>query len=104
MRRGLPKGRLIVLLSAMALAMVSWMFSAPPQAAAALAPAQTAWWQVANQSGAPAVPPPPDVNTTKHDLYVHGAGGVGLPGRVPEPPTQPPTAPGGAPALLAIRS
>jgi hypothetical protein len=89
--------RVTALLAAMALATVAWMFSAPPESAAALAPAQTAWWNVANQPGAPAIPPPSDVDLAKHDLYVQGAGGTGL-------PSQPATgnAQGGAQDLAAI--
>jgi hypothetical protein len=88
------------LLAAMALAMVAWTFSAPPEAAAALAPAQTAWWNVANQNSAPPIPPPSDVDTSKHDLYVQGAGGTT--GANPAPISPSGNAQGGAQALAAI--
>jgi len=86
----------------MALATLSWMFSAPPELAAALAPVQTGWWQVANQSGAPPVPVP-DVDASKHDLFVQGAGGSGAPGQVPAAPAPSSNAQGGAQALAAIQ-
>ena len=92
--------RVTGVLVAMAVSTAAWMFSAPPETAAALAPTQTAWWNVGNQAGAPALPPPPDVDTSKHDMYVQGAGGTGT----PAPPAPPPTgnAQGGAQALAAI--
>ena len=100
MTRDLTRGRAGALLGALALATFAWMFSAPPETVAALAPTQTAWWDVANQNGAPAVPPPSDVDTTKHDLYVQGAGGSSGPNPAPIP--QPNNAQGGAQAVAAI--
>ncbi|MDQ6746961.1 MAG: hypothetical protein M3010_02470 [Candidatus Dormibacteraeota bacterium] len=101
MTRSLPTVRVPALLGAMALATIAWMFAMPPEAAAALAPVQTAWWTVANQPGSPKdLPPPPDVHTDKHDLFVEGAGGTGGPLPGPVPPVN--NAQGGAQALAAI--
>jgi hypothetical protein len=100
MTRTFATARVMALLVALAFATLAWMFSAPPDAAAALAPTQTAWWNVANQPGAPPLPPPNDVNTSKHDLYVQGAGGAGGPNPGPVPPQN--NAQGAAQAVAAI--
>ncbi|MEA2682567.1 MAG: hypothetical protein QOK05_895 [Chloroflexota bacterium] len=86
------------LVAALVLGVIAWMFSAPPEAAAALAPDQTGWWNTSNQNGL-AAPAPPDVDTSKHDLFVEGFSGTGGPNPAPLPQNN---AQGGAQALAAI--
>ncbi|MFN2465605.1 MAG: hypothetical protein ABR598_04995 [Candidatus Dormibacteria bacterium] len=97
MSAALAKTRLMILMAALALATLSWMFSAPPEPAAALAPTQTAWWNVANQPGL-TIPPPSDVDTSKHDLYIQGAQGDAGTSQLPGSTN----AQGGAQAVAAI--
>ncbi len=101
--------RSVTLLGASGLAIAVWMFSVPVQPVAALAPTQTAWWNTANSSASPtSLPAPPDVDTTKHDLFVQGAAGTTgpaptPPAPLPGPPAPPNNAQGGVQALSAIR-